>query len=544
MQAQAEAWQFGCFTLKPHRRQLLVDGAPVALSSRAFDILELLVRCHDRVVTRDEIVRHVWRGTNVGEGNLTVQMSALRKVLGEHAGSEPLIVNLPGRGYRIVVEVIAIMPGEPARALPASVAASPKRQYRWIAAAAGIVLALLSVAVLHGIGLDGFTSSSQEIPDARLTIAVQRFTTIGDDARTAALAMRYTESLLAESAQFEELRLFADPEAASHPFPARFGLTGSVQTVGADAVLTVGVTEMQSRRILYRSSRTVSADAPMPQLAAIAHDLLLEIRPALFQAEAALRRGPPRDALDFVIASRVVLGESDRVANLREALSLAEAAVSRDPTNRPARALFALLLTTSMLYTLPQGDDAPGERALALVDGLLGDQPRNVLYVSLRAFSLAALGRLDEAQATAELGLQIEPDDPFLAAKLGEVLMLQGHLEAARTLMLRDAGSIADDTRASIAFAEGHYEDARSLSRQVVAASPGDYRAIFTVLLEVASLSALGREPAAKVLLAGEMALLPERLRSAHAQRQTVYALPDPAWQQLRRSLAEAGMPP
>ena len=105
MDAQAEAWRFGRSTLRPARRLLLADGQPVALSSRAYDILELLVRCHDRVVTRDEIIAHVWRGTVVGENNLTVQMSNLRRVLGDHAAGEPLIVNLPGRGYRLVAEV-------------------------------------------------------------------------------------------------------------------------------------------------------------------------------------------------------------------------------------------------------------------------------------------------------------------------------------------------------------------------------------------------------------------------------------------------------
>src|ERR1700746_3779419 len=56
-------------------------AAPVALGSRALDLLRLLVEHRGELVSKDEIMDGVWRGIAVEEANLTVQISALRRIL-------------------------------------------------------------------------------------------------------------------------------------------------------------------------------------------------------------------------------------------------------------------------------------------------------------------------------------------------------------------------------------------------------------------------------------------------------------------------------
>ena len=56
-------------------------------------------------LSQDEIIGHVWRGVAVGDNDLGVQLSALRRALAEHGGND-LIVTLPGRGYRFIGDVI------------------------------------------------------------------------------------------------------------------------------------------------------------------------------------------------------------------------------------------------------------------------------------------------------------------------------------------------------------------------------------------------------------------------------------------------------
>src|SRR5262249_11943312 len=79
---------------------LLRDGAPVALPPKVFATLLALVRRHGHVVSRDALVREVWPDTFVEDGNLTQNISVLRKVLGADAVGRPYLETVPKRGYR------------------------------------------------------------------------------------------------------------------------------------------------------------------------------------------------------------------------------------------------------------------------------------------------------------------------------------------------------------------------------------------------------------------------------------------------------------
>ena len=78
---------------------------PIALGSRALDALALLAERQRQLVTKDEIMAAVWPGTAVEEGNLTVQISALRRVLDQGRAQGSCIQTVPGRGYRFVAPV-------------------------------------------------------------------------------------------------------------------------------------------------------------------------------------------------------------------------------------------------------------------------------------------------------------------------------------------------------------------------------------------------------------------------------------------------------
>jgi DNA-binding winged helix-turn-helix (wHTH) protein len=105
--------RFRRFSLLPRARQLLADGRPVELGSRALDLLIALLRAPGTLVTKDEIVNHVWPSTRVEESNLRVQMAALRRALGK---DRDVIKTIPGRGYVFTAEVatgsveVAVMP--------------------------------------------------------------------------------------------------------------------------------------------------------------------------------------------------------------------------------------------------------------------------------------------------------------------------------------------------------------------------------------------------------------------------------------------------
>ena len=111
---------FGPFKLLPGPRLLLEGDRPVRLGSRAFDILVTLLECPGEVVDKEQLIARVWPQTFVEEANLKIQVSALRRTLGDGQRGNRYILTVPGRGYNFVAPVRREM-------MPLAVSASPVR---------------------------------------------------------------------------------------------------------------------------------------------------------------------------------------------------------------------------------------------------------------------------------------------------------------------------------------------------------------------------------------------------------------------------------
>ena len=98
-------YEFGPYRLDPGRKLLLRNGDPVALTFRAFEVLQVLVERSERVVTKDELMKEVWPNTFVEEANLTQHISMVRKALGETPQDHRYILTFPGQGYRFAAGV-------------------------------------------------------------------------------------------------------------------------------------------------------------------------------------------------------------------------------------------------------------------------------------------------------------------------------------------------------------------------------------------------------------------------------------------------------
>src|SRR3984957_8958718 len=99
------AVSFGPFRLLPTQRLLLEGDIPVRLGSRAFDILAALVERSGEVVAKEELIARAWPQTFVEDTNLKMQVSALRRALGDGQGGHRYVVTVPGRGYNFVAPV-------------------------------------------------------------------------------------------------------------------------------------------------------------------------------------------------------------------------------------------------------------------------------------------------------------------------------------------------------------------------------------------------------------------------------------------------------
>lgn len=105
--------RFGDVTFDPARRLVLRGPRPVHLEPRAFRLLELLLACRPKALSKAEILDAVWPGTFVTEGSLSALVKDLRKALGESARSPSYVRTVFGYGYAFEGTVHEVAPTAP-----------------------------------------------------------------------------------------------------------------------------------------------------------------------------------------------------------------------------------------------------------------------------------------------------------------------------------------------------------------------------------------------------------------------------------------------
>jgi DNA-binding winged helix-turn-helix (wHTH) protein len=104
--AAETALEFGRFRVLLRQRQLVADGAPIGLGTRALDLLLVLLEADGALVTKEQLLSRAWPGIVVSDENLKVQICALRRALGK---DRDLIRTEFGRGYRLTAAVRAVV---------------------------------------------------------------------------------------------------------------------------------------------------------------------------------------------------------------------------------------------------------------------------------------------------------------------------------------------------------------------------------------------------------------------------------------------------
>jgi DNA-binding winged helix-turn-helix (wHTH) protein/tetratricopeptide (TPR) repeat protein len=147
-----EIYEFGPFRVDAERELLLRAGEAVPLTPKAFQVLLLLIRRGNEVVTKDDLMKSVWPETFVEETNLSRNIFMLRKALGESAQDHRYIVTVPGRGYRFAERVEALAEQEAtmvvARRSQVKIHVDERRPWVRIAGAAAL-LAIAAGAVAY-----------------------------------------------------------------------------------------------------------------------------------------------------------------------------------------------------------------------------------------------------------------------------------------------------------------------------------------------------------------------------------------------------------
>jgi Tol biopolymer transport system component/DNA-binding winged helix-turn-helix (wHTH) protein len=99
------SYEFGPFRLDLSEQVLLLDGHPLPLTPKVFEVLRVLVQNSGHLVEKDRLLKEVWPDSFVEEGALNRSVSVLRKALSESPEAQKYIETVPKRGYRFIAPV-------------------------------------------------------------------------------------------------------------------------------------------------------------------------------------------------------------------------------------------------------------------------------------------------------------------------------------------------------------------------------------------------------------------------------------------------------
>jgi DNA-binding winged helix-turn-helix (wHTH) protein len=171
--APSETFLFADFRLERRgglfRRDETGAFVPVAIGSRALDILGVLIARAGEVVSKEDIITAVWPETVVEDSNLTVQISALRRLLDHDRSNGSCIQTVSGRGYRFIAPVARpnteVLPASPE---PGSGSEERQRGFPSAPGAVGSTRRLAAILALDMAGYSRLMGGDEEGTHERL----------------------------------------------------------------------------------------------------------------------------------------------------------------------------------------------------------------------------------------------------------------------------------------------------------------------------------------------------------------------------------------
>ncbi len=99
--AQFMRYVSGQFELNRSSRRLYVDGQPLPINQLGIDILLYLIELDGETATKAALLKAIWADESAKDPRLTKQISLLRQAIEDAAPNQPVIITVPGIGYRV-----------------------------------------------------------------------------------------------------------------------------------------------------------------------------------------------------------------------------------------------------------------------------------------------------------------------------------------------------------------------------------------------------------------------------------------------------------
>jgi TolB-like protein/DNA-binding winged helix-turn-helix (wHTH) protein/Flp pilus assembly protein TadD/rhodanese-related sulfurtransferase len=572
------AYAFGPFRLDPSARTVTRDGAPVVLSARAFDVLTLLVQREGGLVTRDQILAQVWRGVTVEENNLTVQISALRRALGDLPDRSSVIVTIPNQGYRLACAVTRLPEtAAPVQAgtVPAKAAPTSTRRVQpwWLAAAC--CLGLLGGA---GWWLRRAAPQNAAVPSQapfanipRLSIVIMPFRNLANDHQDDPLADAVSDDLTTEMAHMPASTVISRETADSFKGRAvptsqiaqqlnvRYVLEGSLRELGNAISVNAQLIEASTGQHIWAERFQVPrmpADQVQPS---IVYRIASALRTELVADEArrSLREQPDHpDAMDLYLRARALWDREESLPGMESARPLLEQAIRLQPDFVPALAELGSEIAADVAGEGPAGMTDRVAEGHRVIDHALGLARNDPYVLAAQGFLLADDGNMEAADASFQAALAIDPGNRRALTGGWIISQSLAHWQTARDQVLRlkqidpegPGAAFRDEQLGVFDLLLGRPDAAVEIERGVASwPAPGvgpPWDAIGSDRLMLAAALKLAGDPSrAKAMLEADEHVFPHRSLFRVAAYMSRIDAHDPGMQRVFAALRQSGLP-
>lgn len=391
---QGSRFAFGPFVLDSGMGTLLRNDVPVAVGYRGLKLLAALIGRPGEILSKAELMDAAWPGTAVEEGNLTVQIAQLRKLLGPVGdggdGGGEWIATVPRVGYRFTgaIEQLGNAKRKP---LP--------------------------------------------LPD-KPSIAVLPFVNVSNDPDQEAFADGLTEDLITDLSRHAGLFVIArnsafaykgkamDVRAIAQDLGVRYLLEGSARRAAGRVRINAQLVDAVSGDHLWAER----FDRSLEDIFAVQDEVTGKIVEALLgRLNAPPPRNRPRnlEAYDLCVRARKLMDDQPQVA--REAHLMLTRAVSLDPEYAEAYRWLAMNHWMGWVHSCGP-TEATRSVALELAHKAVALDPDNAGCRWILAYLLAFEHRFGEADAEFAKAVELDPNEADAWAALSDIAVLAGRV--------------------------------------------------------------------------------------------------------------------
>jgi DNA-binding winged helix-turn-helix (wHTH) protein/tetratricopeptide (TPR) repeat protein len=490
-------FRLGSKTIWPQQGRIESPAGTLRLEPRVMDLLVYLAASPGQVVSRDAIIRDVWRGTLVTDDVISRSIYLIRKALSEPGDedSQRIIQTIPKRGYRLIIEVA---PGAaavtetppPSEVLPPGEVPLPSegpppmpigtRRSVWLAAAALTVIAATAVYAVR-------RHPEANSPAAVRSFLVLPFATTGSGVGGIDLGSALSDDLRDQLGAVQNLRVIGRRTAlraqSTHESYADMVrkwaidavLEGNVETAGSDVQATLKLVSTNTGGVIFEKMYRATYNDTPALSGQVAHDIAQALQVRFPRGRDSAAHLPPADAYRLYLQGRYY-SMQNTPGGFQQAHDYFEQATKIDADFAPAWIALAItdMLRVDFGGRSPAAATAEAEPSLARAQLLDPGAPE---LLAVRGLVALYNRRYEQAADALRQATSLRPSYGQAYVWLGRVFLAQGEVRRAASALQRAYDLDPESTIAALNLglvqdSEGKFDAAEQILGRAISADP------------------------------------------------------------------------